>query len=279
MSKKIRKNLGSRIKELRTNLGFSQQEIAEKLSIPRPSVSQIEKGERDVSAQELARLSEIFGMPMEKLLSGGLNIRKPQKTRSKGDIRITFFRHGEAVDDIYDQYGGWADPDLSPKGISKAYAIAQKLKEKGINFGIIFTSPLKRARLKAEVISRELDIDMKVVQYLKERNTYGLLCGMNKRVVKKRYPELLKAYEDGDYVLGSERYQDFVDRLQLIFEYVKRSGMKDVCCITHGKILKGIISEFLGMKPDSLDDGCMLVVGLDKKGIYYVQSEGISFSK
>ena len=199
--------------------------------------------------------------------------------KSPKDTKITFLRHGEAVDDIYEQYGGWANPNLSPKGVNKAYLVSQGFKKRNLIFDIIYTSPLYRARQLAEILGRELRIDVKILQYLKERDTYGLLCGINKKVARKKFPDLVESYESGKYVLASERYNDFVDRLPLIFSYVKRSGHKNVCCVTHGKLIKGVIKHMLKMKPDSLDEGCMLVLGLDKKGMYYIQSEGITFTK
>jgi broad specificity phosphatase PhoE/plasmid maintenance system antidote protein VapI len=276
---KFKKELGERIREIRKNLGFSQEEVAHRLNVPRPSVSQIERGERELSAEELAILSEFFGIPINELLETKPKIKKSLETRSESDIKVTFFRHGEATDDLYDQYGGWADPNLSPKGVNKAYSVAQELKRKGASYDIIFTSPLKRTRQVAEIIGRELQVDVKVLQYLKERNTYGLLCGLNKKVAQKKFPELVEAYESGKYVLGSEREEDFINRLPLIFSYLRGSNLKNICCITHGKIMTGIIKHLLKMKPEILNEGCMLEVGLDKETIYYLQSEGITFAK
>lgn len=280
MPESFKKELGQRIRDLRKNLGYSQQEVAQKLGIHRPSVSQIESGERDLSAEELTKISEFFGVPMNEITEKKLKEeQKETKKKAPGNIKITFFRHGEAIDDLYNQYGGWADQDLSPKGISKAYTAAQELKRKGVTFDIIYTSPLKRARQKAEILARELQVDIKVLQYLKERNTYGLLCGINKNVAQKKFPDLVKTYESGKYVLASERYEDFVSRLSLIFDYIKRSEFNNVCCITHGKLITGIAKHMLKMKPENLDEDCMLIVGLDKEGMYYIQSEGVSFTK
>jgi broad specificity phosphatase PhoE len=32
-------------------------------------------------------------------------------------MKIYFIRHGEAMDDVENRYGGWADFPLSPKGV------------------------------------------------------------------------------------------------------------------------------------------------------------------
>lgn len=272
-----KKQLGKRICSVRKNLGYSQEEVAQKLGIHRPSVSEIEHGRRDITAHELASLGELFDLSTDEILKVQQDL--PSKGRTEGDTVISFFRHGEAVDDIYNQYGGWADPDLSAKGVNKAYTVSQDLKQKHVKFDVILTSPLKRAKQKAEIMGRELGVDVKVLQYLKERNTYGLLCGINKDVAKNRFPDLVDQYESGEFVLGSERYEDFVDRLQLVFDYIGKSSLKNIACVSHGKLITAMLKEYLKMKPDKLEDGCMLTVGLDKKKMYYIQSDEITFTK
>ena len=60
--------LGQRIKELRESTGVSQQKLSELLKVSRPTITQIEKGERKISADELIKLSEIFNLSVESLL-------------------------------------------------------------------------------------------------------------------------------------------------------------------------------------------------------------------
>ncbi|WP_434299319.1 helix-turn-helix domain-containing protein [Corallococcus exiguus] len=59
-----RMRLAARLREAREAAGFSQEDIAQKLSIPRPAVSQIENGHRRVEALELARLAKLYGRPL-----------------------------------------------------------------------------------------------------------------------------------------------------------------------------------------------------------------------
>jgi transcriptional regulator with XRE-family HTH domain len=54
---------------------LSQQVLAEKLGVSRPSISQIENGERKVCAEEIKKLADIFSMSADALLDPG---KEPQ---------------------------------------------------------------------------------------------------------------------------------------------------------------------------------------------------------
>jgi len=51
--------LSQKIKELREQLGMSQQKLAMLLGVSRPTISQIENGERKICAEELIKLSKM----------------------------------------------------------------------------------------------------------------------------------------------------------------------------------------------------------------------------
>ncbi len=60
---------GQRIKYLRKAKGMSQQKLAELLGVSRPTISQIENGERKICAEELKNLAEIFNTSIDSLLN------------------------------------------------------------------------------------------------------------------------------------------------------------------------------------------------------------------
>lgn len=68
MNEIIYKEISQRVKKLREYKGISQQELAKLLKVSRPTVSQIESGERKISADELVKLAEIFNISVEGLL-------------------------------------------------------------------------------------------------------------------------------------------------------------------------------------------------------------------
>ena len=66
-----RKIVASRIREARRMSGLSQGQVAKMLHLQRPSVSEIEAGNRGVAAEELAKLAEIFEVSVAWLLGEG----------------------------------------------------------------------------------------------------------------------------------------------------------------------------------------------------------------
>lgn len=53
--------LAQKLKAAREAAGLSQEDVAEKLDLPRPAISQMENGNRKVQALELARLAKLYG--------------------------------------------------------------------------------------------------------------------------------------------------------------------------------------------------------------------------
>ena len=62
------RELGARLAAARHAAGLSQQQVADKLGMRRPAISEIETGERDVKALELDRLAHLYGVALEWLL-------------------------------------------------------------------------------------------------------------------------------------------------------------------------------------------------------------------
>ena len=89
----INKKLGVNIRKMREQHGITQQKLADILCFSRPTISQIELGERKVSADELLKLADIFNVSVENLL--GLQkepkiiIKKEgRREKAKSQIRV-----------------------------------------------------------------------------------------------------------------------------------------------------------------------------------------------
>jgi len=87
------KKLGIRIKTLREQAGYSQENLADLLKISRVSLSQIETGGRKISAGEIAELSKIFNVASDILLDLKKDIKvvlekTAEHTKTEPEIRI-----------------------------------------------------------------------------------------------------------------------------------------------------------------------------------------------
>jgi len=61
--------LAQRIRAAREQLGFTQDEVAEALGLPRSAVSEIERGNRSVSSLELEAFARLYGRPVGDFLA------------------------------------------------------------------------------------------------------------------------------------------------------------------------------------------------------------------
>ena len=104
---------------------------------------------------------------------------------------LVLIRHGESIWNLENRFTGWADVDLTPKGVEQARLAGVMLKEAGFEFDVAYTSVLKRA---IHTLWHALDgMDrtwLPVVHdwRLNERH-YGALQGLNKAETAAQYGE------------------------------------------------------------------------------------------
>jgi len=80
-----KKEIGQRIAELRKIKGFSQEELAKSVKISRPSLAQIELGNRSVDIMELQNLSIVLGFSLDEFMSKDFTIS--QDVEGKVEIK------------------------------------------------------------------------------------------------------------------------------------------------------------------------------------------------
>ncbi len=92
VSEKEQEQLGSRLREAREYLGLSQELVAEKLGIPRASVSAIETGKRKVSSLELKTMAQLYKRPLGYFLLD-------EEAESADDTTKALFRTARSLTD------------------------------------------------------------------------------------------------------------------------------------------------------------------------------------
>jgi broad specificity phosphatase PhoE len=196
-------------------------------------------------------------------------------------MQLIIIRHGESEDDLINAYGGWADFPLTDNGREQVNKTAHKLESQGAKVDVILSSPLKRATESAQIIGQVLNTKVEVFEYIKERNTYGILCGMIKIEAKEKYPWIVEAYENGNYVEGSEREEDIKHRVKKAYELIAAKNISSVAIVTHGVFLKAFVSEVLGKKLVKKEDAGFIILNIEsntidsKLTVEVLQSEGI----
>lgn len=166
-------------------------------------------------------------------------------------------RHGEAVDDIEDCYGGIADFELTDLGRKQASTVGSELKQHKPN--VIYSSPLKRAKETANIISQDLNVTVETIETLHERNSYGVLSGLNKDVAKKLFPAVFNAltekpgYSD-EPIPGYEPWEEFVIRVANTLQIIVTDALKNkydvIGIVTHGKFTKAAFDNVLSIEQE-----------------------------
>jgi transcriptional regulator with XRE-family HTH domain len=61
---------GSNVRRIRKSLGLSQEELAEKIGIHRTYIGSIERGERNISLNNIIAIAQALNTPIAKLFEG-----------------------------------------------------------------------------------------------------------------------------------------------------------------------------------------------------------------
>jgi 2,3-bisphosphoglycerate-dependent phosphoglycerate mutase len=103
--------------------------------------------------------------------------------------KLVLMRHGESTWNLDNRFTGWADVDLTEKGVNEAKRAGKLMKEAGLAFDMAYTSVLKRAIRTLWVALDEMDLMWIPIVHswrLNERH-YGELQGLNKAETAAKY--------------------------------------------------------------------------------------------
>lgn len=159
-------------------------------------------------------------------------------------MRVIFIRHGQTTGDVEARYGGEYDDHLTLEGERQSEALREELKDKKI--AILISSPFIRARETADIISQGL-IPITVEKGFKERNSYGILTGMNRNEAQEKFPILVERLKDRlDTIDGAESYEDFRMRIHEAFNRLSiNSPHECVGVIWHGGPMRTLFRDVL----------------------------------
>lgn len=169
-------------------------------------------------------------------------------------MKLFVVRHGETDWNVKKILQGRADIPLNEKGKEQAKHTRELLKNTHID--AVFSSPLKRARETAEIITEGRGLEIHNDDRLLERD-FGEYEGVDKTTFA--YADLW-AYEKNIQYKKAENIRDFFKRIYGFLDEIKAKYPDgSVMIVTHGGVTKIVRCYAEGMVPD--DEIAAFLVG------------------
>jgi broad specificity phosphatase PhoE len=169
----------------------------------------------------------------------------------KGMLKIYLARHGQNEDNANGILNGHRDLPLTETGIAQAYEVAEKIKDAGLKFDTVLSSPLSRAFVTAEIISEVNNFSQpRVMPQLIERD-FGSMSGKPQSSIEELCaPDIIKT-ETITYFLspeGAETFPDLLERAkQLLSKIAGEYKDGSILLVTHGDFGKMIYAQYYGL--------------------------------
>ncbi len=199
--------------------------------------------------------------------------------------KLVIIRHGQSDWNLENRFTGWADVPLTERGVIEAGKAGRTLKENGFQFGLAYTSYLKRAIKTLWLLLEEMD-QMYIPVYnswrLNEKH-YGTLTGLNKAETAEKYgEEQVKLWRRGfaiappalattdplhpcndskyaginkNLLPGTESLKDTIDRIMPYWNDTIVPSFQhhdQILIAAHGNSLRGIVMHLKGLSEEEI---------------------------
>ena len=201
-------------------------------------------------------------------------------------MKIYLIRHSESIDDIEDCYGGIADFALSENGIKKV----EQYEIENLGIEKIYTSPYKRAYQTAKISNKKLNVDLEIIDNIRECNSYGILSGVNKEKAKNIFSYVfnMEEYKNTGYYLGTsflggEDINEFDKRVEEGMREIisKSKELNTIAIVTHGGVYRSIYKNILKVnkKIEEMEDLATTELTYDDGKFEIINKKGILFGE
>jgi len=163
-------------------------------------------------------------------------------------LTIYVARHGQNEDNAHGILNGHRDEPLTAIGVEQAHEIADKIKEAGLIFDAVYTSPLERAADTATIIAATNNApEPKVTELLIERD-FGVMTGQPQSSIESACaPDIIKT-DTVTYFLspeGAETFPDLLTRARRLLTFLKEHHSDgNILLVTHGDFGKMIYADY-----------------------------------
>jgi broad specificity phosphatase PhoE len=188
---------------------------------------------------------------------------------------LHIIRHGQTDWNAEKRLQGHIDIPLNEKGKAEAEIIAEEFKNRGLS--AIYSSPLQRAHITAQIINRHHQHDIKLHDALKEA-TYGPYEGMKMEEYYAKGGEalaslrLLPLRERLHFKIAAEAesYYEVYQRVEPLLNQIINDHLgEEVLIVSHGRLMGSIIAMIAGEDIHDIkieNTGCLTLIG-NKSGL------------
>jgi probable phosphoglycerate mutase len=169
------------------------------------------------------------------------------------DLVLYVIRHGETDFNVQGRYAGSTDVPLNDNGFIQAKELAVKLRD--IQFDIIISSPLLRARQTAEVVQKYFQKPLLIIDQFAERNV-GVYEGLTREEAKSQYPDLWSrecTRQPDDAPTGGETIRQFDMRITSALKQLNEKYPNDkILLVCHAFVSRLINKHYKKLTYDNM---------------------------
>lgn len=166
-------------------------------------------------------------------------------------LKIYLARHGQDEDNAKGILNGRRDEPLSQIGLEQATQLGVKIKETGLKFDKVYSSPLQRAYKTAEAITDLVGLDKpEELNDLIERD-FGAMTGkLVKDIEALCAPNTIKT-STITYFLSpddAEMFPQLLERAKKVLEWIKNNHQDgNILLVSHGDLGKMLYTAYYGL--------------------------------
>ena len=168
-------------------------------------------------------------------------------------MRLFTVRHGATEYSRDRRFSGSRDVPLSADGRWQAEAIAQALA--GVSVAAVYTSPLERARVCAELIAKPHRLEPRIESDAREM-AFGAWEGLSRDELTARFPREAEAWRAEPHRVmppDGEALADVATRVRALVERLIAShGGETVILVSHAVVVRLVVLGALGLGPERL---------------------------
>lgn len=171
-------------------------------------------------------------------------------------MELWLVRHGATDANLEGRIQGSLDFSLSTLGKKEAFSLACRLKCQP--FSAFFSSNLSRARETSQIIASQRQSPVPIYMSLLQEYDWGIIQGLTRKDISKRYPLLLKQLERDFHhteVPGAEGQEKLFKRVKIFYRFLsiieqRKNNSLPVLVVSHGRFLQAFTIYFLGYDPE-----------------------------